>query len=80
MTERILINKDCLPPIDQPSAPRTLEAGALAEHPEMSKAQARAVLNRAKDGQPIDRLLITTALYLTGDLVDSRLSQSDLSE
>ena len=64
--------KDGLPPTDgqnEPSAPRTLRAGALADiMVSMNKDEADSVLNAAREGQPIDPLLITAALWFSGDL------------
>ena len=61
-----------LPPTDvqsEASAPRTLDAGALADiMVSMNKDEADSVLNAAREGQPIDPLLITAALWFSGDL------------
>ena len=66
--------KDGLPTTDvqsEASAPRTLDAGALAEAMmSMNKDEALSVLNAAREGQPIDPLLITAALWFSGDLSD----------
>ena len=63
-----------LPPTDvqsEASAPRTLDAGALAEAlTSMNKDEALCVLNAAREGQPIDPVLVTAALWFSGDLSD----------
>ena len=53
------------------SAPRTLDAGALAQAMmSMNNDEALSVLNAARDGQSIDPVLITAALWFSGDLSD----------